>query len=228
MTREPRVVEVRRNLLKQNDVIARELRSGFLETGTFVVNLVSSPGAGKTTFLERLLTMLRARWRVAALVGDLATDQDAERLRRSGVPVRQITTVSICHLDAEMIERALDGWASGFEWLLIENVGNLICPAAYDLGESAKVVLLSVTEGDEKPLKYPAIFSRAALMVLTKIDLLAYVPFQAGRAIENARRVNPRIETIELSCVSDHGLADWQRWLAARHPRFDFAEPLLV
>ena len=153
MNREPRVVEVRRNLLKQNDVIARELRTGFLETGTFVVNLVSSPGAGKTTFLERLLTRLHARRRVAALVGDLATENDAARLARSGAPVQQITTGTVCHLEAAMIRAALESWdVRGLDFLFIENVGNLVCPASYDLGENLRLVLMSVTEGEDKPL----------------------------------------------------------------------------
>src|ERR1043166_5863770 len=145
----PRIVEVRRNLLKKNDVAAAALRDRFHASGVFVTSLVSSPGAGKTTFLERTLTMM-GRHRVAALVGDLATECDAERLRRSGAPVQQITTGTVCHLDAEMIERALEAWPlSEIDWLFIENVGNLVCPASYDLGEHLRAVLLSVTEGED-------------------------------------------------------------------------------
>ena len=155
----PRIVEVRRNILKKNDVAAAALRERFQSAGIFVTSLVSSPGAGKTAFLERTLTALRHSHRVAALVGDLATECDADRLRRSGAPARQITTGTVCHLDAEMIARALESWPpEGVEWLFIENVGNLVCPASYDLGEQLRVVLLSVTEGEDKPLKYPIHF----------------------------------------------------------------------
>ncbi|HSE50360.1 MAG TPA: hydrogenase nickel incorporation protein HypB [Terriglobales bacterium] len=222
-------IEVEKKVLSANDRTAELLRRAFSEYGVLCLNLISSPGAGKTTLLERTLASVAGNTRLAVLTGDVQTDADARRLAQYGFPVKQITTGGGCHLTAGLVEHALQGWSlADLDILFIENVGNLICPAAYDLGESAKIVLLSVTEGDEKPLKYPAIFSRAALMVLTKVDLLAYVPFQAGRAIANARSVNPRLETIELSCMSDHGLADWERWLAARHPRLQFAEPLLV
>jgi hydrogenase nickel incorporation protein HypB len=154
----PRILEVRKHILKHNDEIARSLRNRFQEAGVFVVNLVSSPGSGKTAFLESTLTKMRSDFRVAALVGDLATENDANRLARSQVPVRQIITGTVCHLEAAMIERSLEDWnLRELDFLFIENVGNLVCPSSYDLGENLRVVLLSVTEGEDKPLKYPSI-----------------------------------------------------------------------
>src|SRR5579862_9749431 len=152
----PRLVEVRKNVLKANDLTARALRQRFREAGVKVVSLVSSPGSGKTAFLEKTLTMLQPRYRVAALVGDLATENDAARLRRSHAHVEQIITGTVCHLDASMVEHALEGWdLTALDLLFLENVGNLVCPAAYDLGEDLRLVLMSVTEGEDKPLKYP-------------------------------------------------------------------------
>jgi hydrogenase nickel incorporation protein HypB len=158
MNPEPRLVEVRRNVLKQNDVVARTLRERFKQAGVFAVSLVSSPGSGKTAFLERVLTQLRKDFRVAALVGDLVTDHDGARLARSQAPVKQITTGTLCHLEAAMVQSALEGWSlADLDFLFIENVGNLVCPSSYDLGEAMRLVLLSVTEGEDKPLKYPTI-----------------------------------------------------------------------
>jgi hydrogenase nickel incorporation protein HypB len=177
MSAEPRLLEVRKNILKQNDVVARMLRDRFRAQRTYVVSLVSSPGAGKTAFLERTLTLLRPDYRVAALVGDLATDNDALRLGRSQAPVKQITTGTLCHLEAAMVERALNDWemdgseTGDLDFLFIENVGNLVCPSSYDLGENLRLVLLSVTEGEDKPLKYPTIFNSADVAVITKMDL---------------------------------------------------------
>jgi hydrogenase nickel incorporation protein HypB len=170
MTATTRIVEVRRSVFKANDLIARELRERFERAGVRVISLVSSPGSGKTAFLEKILTMLRAGGsRVAALVGDLATENDAARLARSGAPVKQIVTGTICHLDASMVRNALESWdLNELDFLFIENVGNLVCPASYDLGESARMVLMSVTEGEDKPLKYPTIFNSADLAVITK------------------------------------------------------------
>src|SRR3954471_20183437 len=174
----PRLVEVSKNVLKHNDELARALRRRFVDAGVYVVSLVSSPGAGKTALLERLLTILSETRRVAALVGDLATENDAARLARSGAPVRQITTGTICHLDAQMVEHALEGWdLHDLDLLFIENVGNLVCPASYDLGENLRMVLLSVTEGEDKPLKYPTIFATSDAAVLTKVDLAEAVAF---------------------------------------------------
>src|SRR5436305_3289607 len=186
MTMTPRLVEVRKNVLKHNDELARALRRRFADAGVYVVSLVSSPGAGKTAMLERLLAMISQTRRVAALVGDLATENDAARLARSGAPVRQITTGTICHLDAQMVEGALEGWdLNDLDLLFIENVGNLVCPASYDLGENLRMVLLSVTEGEDKPLKYPTIFNTADVAVVTKMDLAQAVEFDSATAMRN-------------------------------------------
>src|SRR5580765_4641477 len=174
MSSEPRLVEVRRNVLKQNDVAARALRERFRDAQVFVTSVVSSPGSGQTALFERTLTRLRPQHRVAALGGDLATENDAARLARSQAPVRQITTGTLCHLEAAMIQTALEDWKlEDLDILFIENVGNLVCPSSYDLGENMRLVLLSVTEGEDKPLKYPTIFNTADVAVLTKIDLAA-------------------------------------------------------
>ncbi|MCS6951806.1 MAG: hydrogenase nickel incorporation protein HypB [Bryobacterales bacterium] len=211
MTRVP----LEKKVLSENDRIARRLRERFRAHGVLCLNLISSPGAGKTSLLERTLEGFAPEERVAVLTGDIQTDNDARRLARYGFPVRQITTGGTCHLEAAMIERALEGWGSeAVDLLFIENVGNLVCPASYDLGEAAKIVLLSVTEGDDKPLKYPAIFFRSALLVLNKVDLLPYVPFDVAAVRQNARRINPAIEILEVSCTTGEGLEGWRRWLA--------------
>ncbi len=206
----PRIVEVRQAVLKKNDLLARRLRQQFTDAGVCVVSLVSSPGAGKTALLGETLRRLAPMRRVAALVGDLATDHDAVRLRASGAPVRQITTGTVCHLDAEMVERALDGWdLAALEFLFIENVGNLVCPASYDLGEALRAVLLSVTEGEDKPAKYPTIFATSDLAVITKMDLAeaaGYDDALARRALADAR---PDLDVLRVSVRSGLGLADW-------------------
>ena len=213
---QPRIVEVRQGLLKKNDLLARDLRQRFEEAGVFVVSLVSSPGTGKTAFLEATLAALHPHTRVAALVGDLATDNDAQRLGRSGAPVRQIVTGTVCHLEAEMVGKALDGWdLSALDILFIENVGNLVCPASYDLGENLRVVLLSVTEGEDKPLKYPTIFNAADLAVITKMDLAEAVGFDREEAHRNIREICPRIEIVETSARTGAGMAGWVERLAA-------------
>jgi hydrogenase nickel incorporation protein HypB len=211
-------VDVRQNVLKENDRVAALLRAGFDRMGTVCLNLISSPGAGKTSVLEQTLDALAgSRWRVAVLTGDIQTDRDAARLRRYGFPALQITTGGTCHLDALMVERAIgDLPRAPVDLLLVENVGNLVCPASYDLGEHAKVVLLSVAEGDDKPLKYPGIFRRARLMLLHKIDLLPYTRFNVDAAEADARRVNPEIEIIHTSCVGPPGLDLWLNWLNRR------------
>src|SRR5579863_4336661 len=169
MGSQPRLIEVRKNVLKQNDLTAGALREQFRAAGVFVVSLVSSPGSGKTTFLEKTLTILRKNHRVAALVGDLATENDAVRLARSQAPVKQITTGTLCHLEAAMVQNALQGLdLNELDFLFIENVGNLVCPSSYDLGENLRLVLISVTEGEDKPLKYPTIFNSADVAVITK------------------------------------------------------------
>ena len=213
----PRIVEVRKNILKRNDVAAAALRDRFRTAGVFVTSMVSSPGSGKTAFLERTLAAVADRHRTAALVGDLATDCDADRLRRSGVPVRQITTGTVCHLDAEMVERALEGWPLvDLEYLFIENVGNLVCPASYDLGEHLRVVLLSVTEGEDKPLKYPTIFNTADVAVVTKTDLTAAVGFDRAALLRNIDAVRPGLPVLEVSARTGEGLPAWLEWLHRR------------
>jgi hydrogenase nickel incorporation protein HypB len=211
-------VEVREGVLKENDRIAAELRAGFADSRTLCLNLISSPGAGKTSILEGTLEALRATpFRTAVITGDIQTERDADRLRRYGFPALQITTGGTCHLDASMVRRSLaDLPAGGSDILFIENVGNLVCPASYDLGEDAKVVVLSVAEGDDKPLKYPGIFRRARLMLLHKIDLLPHTRFSREAAVADARRVNPDIEVVETSCLSEPGLGAWLRWIEAQ------------
>jgi len=214
MNLEPRMLEVRRNVLKQNDVIARALRDRFRAQGTLAVSLVSSPGAGKTTFLEKTLTLLKPHYRVAALVGDLATENDALRLARSGAPVRQITTGTLCHLEAAMVEHALEDWDLGqLDILFIENVGNLVCPASYDLGEDLRMVLLSVTEGEDKPLKYPTIFNSADAAVITKIDLAAAVEFDEPTAHANIQAVRPGMQVLKVSAKTNEGMDDCLQFL---------------
>ena len=209
MSPEPRMVEVRKNVLKQNDVIARALRERFRDEGILAVSLVSSPGSGKTTFLERTLTLLRPHYRVAALVGDLATENDAQRLARSGAPVKQITTGTLCHLEANMLQKALDGWDVGkLDFLFVENVGNLVCPAAYDLGEDLRLVLLSVTEGEDKPLKYPTIFNSADVAVITKMDLAAAVDFNEQTLDRNIQAVRPGMQILKLSAKTGQGMQE--------------------
>ena len=217
MRSEPRLIEVRKNVLKQNDVVARALRDQFRSAGTFVISLVSSPGAGKTMFLEKALTTLRQSHRVAALVGDLATDNDAARLARSQAPVRQITTGTLCHLEAAMVQNALQDWKlSDLDFLFIENVGNLVCPSSYDLGENLRLVLMSVTEGEDKPLKYPTIFNSADVAVITKMDLASAVEFNAAAAHANIQAVRPGMQIFELSAKSGQGMAQYMEFLAHR------------
>jgi hydrogenase nickel incorporation protein HypB len=208
MSINPRLVEVRQNVLKQNDLLARELRRRFREAGVAVVSLVSSPGAGKTALLEKLLTRLRQEdCRVAALVGDLATDNDAARLARSQAPVRQIVTGTVCHLEAAMVENALDGWKlDELELLFIENVGNMVCPSSYDLGEDLRLVLMSVTEGEDKPLKYPTIFNTADISVITKIDLAEACDFDSETARASIQSVRPGMRVFEVSSKTGEGM----------------------
>jgi hydrogenase nickel incorporation protein HypB len=206
----PRIVEVRRNILKRNDEVARALRTRFQKAGVFVVSLVSSPGSGKTAFLERTLTLLNHTHRTAALVGDLATDNDAMRLARSGSPVRQITTGTMCHLEATMVESSLGDWdLSQLDFLFVENVGNLVCPSSFDLGENLRLVLLSVTEGEDKPLKYPTIFHSADLAIITKADLAAAVEFDRDLAERNIHTVAPEMPILYLSSKTGLGMETW-------------------
>lgn len=217
---QPRLVEVRRNVLKQNDVLAAELRRRFADAGVFVTSLVSSPGTGKTEFLEKTLSILKADFRVAALVGDLATANDAARLERSGAPVKQITTGTICHLEAQMVGDALDDWnLSDLDHLFIENVGNLVCPSSYDLGEALRVVLMSVTEGEDKPLKYPTIFNTADVAVITKMDLSVACEFDSAVAHASIQAVRPGIEILEVSAKTGEGMDEWIGYLRSNVER---------
>ena len=211
---EPRLVEVRRNVLKQNDVIARSLREQFRATGVFVVSLVSSPGSGKTMFLEKILTLSQPRYRVAALVGDLATENDAARLARSKAPVKQITTGTVCHLEAAMVQNALQGWdLNQLDFLFIENVGNLVCPSSYDLGENLRLVLMSVTEGEDKPLKYPTIFNSADVAVVTKNELAEVVEFDWEVARKSIESVRPGMQIFRLSAKTGEGMNEYLDFL---------------
>ena len=206
-----------KKVLSENDRLAFGLRARFGEHGILCLNLISSPGSGKTSLLEKTLESLAQNERVAILTGDIQTDNDARRLARFGFPVKQITTGGTCHLDARMIERGLESWRlEDIDLLLIENVGNLVCPASYDLGEAAKIVVLSVTEGEDKPLKYPSIFFKSDLLVLNKIDLLPYVPFDINAAAQNARKVHPGMEIVKVSCLTGNGLQEWMNWLEQR------------
>ena len=217
MSEPPRLVQVRQRVLKHNDEVARALRARFEAAGTFVVSLVSSPGSGKTAFLESVLGRLRDRLRVAALVGDLATDNDALRLARSGVPVKQITTGTVCHLEAAMVASALEDWdLQSLDILFIENVGNLVCPSSYDLGESLRLVLFSVTEGEDKPRKYPSIFHSADVALITKLDLAEAVDFDAESAHRSIQAVRPGMEVHEISTKTGEGMEGWLNALESR------------
>src|ERR1700735_5199641 len=202
-----RMVEVRAKVLKQNDLLARALRERFTREGTCVVGLVSSPGSGKTAFLEKLLSGLARDSRVAALVGDLATENDAARLRRATPNVRQITTGTVCHLDAQMVEKALESWhLDRIDFLFIENVGNLVCPSSYDLGEELRFVLLSATEGEDKPLKYPTIFNSSDVAIITKLDMAQAAEFDLTAARRNIESVRPGMQIFEVSAKTGLGM----------------------
>jgi len=210
-------VPLERKVLNENDRLAAELRARFKEHGVLCLNIISSPGSGKTTLLERTLESLPRHERVAVLTGESQTENDANRLKRFHFPVKQITTGGTCHLDARMIDKHLADWKlEDLDVLFIENVGNLVCPSSYDLGEAAKIVVLSVTEGEDKPLKYPSIFFKSDLLILSKIDLLPYVPFDMNAAEENARKVHPGMEIVKVSCQTGNGLHEWMTWLEQR------------
>jgi hydrogenase nickel incorporation protein HypB len=204
--------------LKENDLRARALRRRFRDAGVLVVSLVSGPGSGKTALLEWTLGMLHADGRrVAALVGDLATENDATRLARSGAAVKQIETGTVCHLDASMIESALADWIDPrtLDVLFIENVGNLVCPSSYDLGEGLRLVLLSVTEGEDKPLKYPTIFHSADAAVITKVDLAGAVDFDRPAALGNIEAIRPGMPVLEVSAKTGQGMGEWLKFLGS-------------
>jgi hydrogenase nickel incorporation protein HypB len=216
---QPRMVEVRRKVLKENDIVARRLRERFQLAAVKVISLVSSPGSGKTTLLERVLTDFNRQCRVAALVGDLATENDAARLARSGAPVKQITTGTVCHLDATMVEKALQDWTlDDLDILFIENVGNLVCPASFDLGESLRIVLVATTEGEDKPLKYPTIFNTADLAVVTKLDLADAVAFDLHALARNIHAVRPGMPISSVSARTGLGIPELERALLPASP----------
>jgi hydrogenase nickel incorporation protein HypB len=216
----PRILEIRKGVLEKNDLIAGDLRTRFQEAGILVLNLVSSPGTGKTALLERTLTaLLEKGYQAAALVGDLATDNDAMRLARSGAKVHQITTSGNCHLEADMITHHLQDWdidLKSLDFLFIENVGNLVCPSHYDLGEDIRVVLLSVTEGEDKPLKYPPMFNSADVAVITKVDIAEAVEFERDLAHDNIRNVRPDMTIFETSAKKGTGMDEWVQFLISQ------------
>ena len=226
-----RMVQIEQDILAKNNAYAQQNRQRLAGRGIFTLNLVSSPGSGKTTLLCKTIDMLKGRASVAVIEGDQQTDQDAERIRATGAPAIQINTGKGCHLDAHMVGHAMGKLELPEDSLLmIENVGNLVCPAAFDLGEAHKVVILSVTEGEDKPIKYPDMFRAATLMLLNKCDLLPYLSFKVDAAIEFARRVNPGIEVIQLSATTGQGMEQWLDWIArgAQQAVRQKAEPALA
>jgi len=213
-------VKVVKRILEANEVIAQENARLFAEHGIYVLNLMGSPGTGKTSLLERTLEALRGRWRIGVIEGDIATSRDAERIAQHGVPTVQINTGGACHLDGNMIRGALGEMDfDGIDLLIVENVGNLVCPAEFRIGEDDKAMILSVTEGEDKPLKYPLMFQVSSALLLNKIDLLPYVDFDVERFRENALKVNPQLEIMEISCKTGEGIERWIRWLEERAQR---------
>jgi hydrogenase nickel incorporation protein HypB len=208
------VITIERKVLEKNDELAGRNRVLFAENGTFVINLVSSPGSGKTSLVEQTLHRLKSELTIAVVEGDVQTDLDAQRVAKFGVPVVQIVTNGGCHLDAKLVGDALQNLSlAGTQLLIIENVGNLVCPSNYDLGEAMKVVLLSTTEGDDKPLKYPGMFRNAAALIINKIDLVPYVNSDLSVIRRNALTINPALKVFETSCTTGAGIAEWCDWL---------------
>jgi hydrogenase nickel incorporation protein HypB len=208
------VITIERKVLEKNDEVARQNREAFADHGIFVLNMVSSPGAGKTSILERTLETLRNKLRIAVIEGDVQTDLDARRVAKYNVPAVQIVTRGGCHLEANLVKEALGSLnLDKIDLLIIENVGNLVCPSNYDLGEAMKVVVASTTEGDDKPLKYPAMFRNASVLILNKIDLLPYVPCDMALLKDNALKINPSLTVFELSCATKQGIDRWCEWL---------------
>ncbi len=208
------IVTVERKILKKNDEIAAENRQIFKKNKLFTINLLSSPGSGKTSLLEKTMEQLSNSIKIGVIEGDVQTDNDAQRIAKYNVPVVQIVTNGGCHLEAKLVQNALENFdLSTLEILVIENVGNLVCPANYDLGEDKKIVMVSTTEGDDKPSKYPSMFRVSNVMVINKIDLLEYVDFDMNRVREHAHTINPNLEIIELSCKTGEGLDVWIDWI---------------
>ena len=224
-----RTIEIRRSILEKNDRLAERNRGFFRARGLVVLNVLSSPGSGKTTFLRETVKALGTRLKCGIIVGDLATDNDARRLRESGAPVVQITTGTVCHLEAEMVGRALGQLdLDGLDLLIIENVGNLVCPASYDLGEDFRVVLLSVTEGEDKPLKYPPMFNAADAVIISKVDLAGPCGFDREAALINILKVSPRAQVFELSAKTGVGMAAWCDHLFEAHQARRNEDPFLT
>ena len=214
-------VAIQRDVLSDNDAAAAANRARFGAAGTYVLNLMSGPGSGKTTLLERTAERLRGRVRLGVIVGDIQTRRDADRIGRHGVAVHQVNTGGGCHLDARMVAAALDVMdPADFDVLIVENVGNLVCPAEFDLGEHDKAMILSVTEGADKPAKYPLMFHESRLMILGKVDLLPYVDFDPDAAVADARALNPALAVLRLSSKTGEGLDDWADWLLQRMRQF--------
>lgn len=208
------VITIERKVLEKNDEVARQNRELFADHGIFVLNMVSSPGAGKTSILERTLETLRDQLRIAVIEGDVQTDLDARRVAKYNVPAVQIITRGGCHLEANLIKEALGSLSmNSIDLLIIENVGNLVCPSNYDLGEAMKIVVASTTEGDDKPLKYPAMFRNASVLIINKIDLLPYLPCDISALKDNALKINPSLTVFEVSCTTKQGIGAWCDWL---------------
>lgn len=211
-------MDVHTSILDKNDRLAERNRGFFKAKKLLVLNVLSSPGSGKTSFIQQTAVALRGKLRVGVIVGDLATDNDAERLRTAGIPVVQITTGTACHLEAEMVARAMTRLdLDRLDLLIIENVGNLVCPASYDLGEDLRVVLLSVTEGEDKPLKYPPMFFSARVVIVSKSDLAAAVEYPREKALEIIHRASPQAEVYEVSAKTGAGMDTWLRFLVKQH-----------
>ncbi|MEJ5300574.1 MAG: hydrogenase nickel incorporation protein HypB [Thermodesulforhabdaceae bacterium] len=207
-------VTVVRNILEAQEKIARSNREFFDSKGIFVINLMSSPGAGKTSLLERTIALLKDRFKIVVIEGDIQSQEDALRIKRLGIEAVQINTGGACHLDANMIQSALERVSlDGCDLLIIENVGNLVCPAEFELGEHKKVMILSVTEGDDKPLKYPLMFQKSSVLLINKIDLLPYVVCDVDKIKRITRELNPRVEIFDVSCKTGEGIDRWAEWL---------------
>lgn len=214
------VITIERKVLEKNDELAQRNRRMFFERGTFVINMVSSPGSGKTSILEKTLEHLKGQLRIAVVEGDVQTDLDAQRVATFGVPVVQIVTNGGCHLEAKLVSDALQNLPlDDIQLLIIENVGNLVCPSNYDLGEAMKVVVASTTEGDDKPLKYPSMFRNASVLIINKIDLVPYLNCSVETLKQNALKINPNLRVFETSCTSGKGIAEWCQWLKTQSVR---------
>ena len=210
-------VEVMKNILGENDKIADENRKLFTEKEVFVINLMGSPGSGKTSLLEKTIAKLKDEIKMAVIEGDLFTAKDAERVEQHGVPVIQINTAGGCHLDAAMVKRAAESLdLDALDLIIVENVGNLVCPAEFDVGEEVKVVVLSITEGDDKPMKYPLIFKESAVAILNKVDILKFCNFNIESAREDLTTLHPDIKIIETSCTTGEGLDAWYEWIRSK------------